>query len=360
MNKKIKLLVVTALTLIMAIGMTSCGSADKTQKLLSEIDFDNGYHIATETVVNGGTVTVDMYQRGDDFKVDAKTSAGDFIFLYKDNVLTLMDPTTKKADVVEMSEELSMQLAVFTSNGDLLKYLAEEDREYTESTMKLEGMEYDTEETEISEGVIMKMLYNDEGNLAYMVRVNESSESIIKVLALDGDVSDEDFEVPKEYSVSGSSTGSSGSSAGLVEVVNTAGGYSFMTSNMNRVNKVDERTMVYTNSSGDIPYFNVFIMDKGSTQNADSLLDAGIKQAQDKYQNRLPATPVKKTQKFNGYSASGIEYSYSTVDGTDMIMVQQYYIGMGDKWISFTGEFYSGDEVSQAEMYEAMATLKMK
>lgn len=353
MKKKLRIFLVTLFAIVMTAGLTGCGSECKTPELLSEIDFDNGFHIATETAVDGDKTSVDMYQRGEDFNIEVVTSESSFGYIYKDQELTVIDNDAKTAEVTEMSEEIALQIAEFALYGDTLKALASEDAEFTKSAMSIEGMEYEAEETQLSEAVTLKFLYNDEGNLAYMVREAGSEENIAKITAIDGEVTDDNFQVPEGYTGLGVGNGAT------VQVVNSAGGYSFITSQSNKVNKVDERTMVYT-GSGDMPYINIFIMDKGSTENVDGLIDAAIKQAQDKYQNRLPAVPASKTLNFNGYTAKGIEYSYSTVDGTDMICVEQYYIGMGSKWISFIAEYNSTDSVTPAAVYEAMATIKLK
>ena len=162
---------------------------------------------------------------------------------------------------------------------DNILEIGQMDIKYEKGTVKLDGMEYDTEEVVNGDSTI-KFVYNDEGKLVYVIRMDGTTETDIKITAFDGDVKESQFDIPDGYtstseadtSISSTSTEKnnsssdtsteknnsiSGNSTGITdkEIINEEGGYSFKTADYNIISKNGEVTTVYTNSKEQVPYF---------------------------------------------------------------------------------------------------------
>ena len=327
--------------------------------------------------------------------LDATSGENRFLYIVKDDILTVLDPVNKVYEQREITDDVEKQLKTVTSGIDNILEIGQMDIKYEKRTVKLDGMEYDTEEVVNGDSTI-KFVYNDDGKLIYVIRMDGTTETDIKITAFDGDVKESQFDIPDGYtstseadtSISSTSTEKnnsssdtsteknnsssdtsteknnsiSGNSTGITdkEVINEEGGYSFKTADYNIISKNGEVTTVYTNSKEQVPYFNVVTLKKVSGDTIDEHLDRLSEVVMDKYKNRIASPPGKVSAQLTGRTAYGIEYSYSTEDGKNTIKVSQYVDDLGDAWASWAAVYYPGDAVTLSELQEAMDSLTIQ
>lgn len=389
MKKFVKKYLPGVMVLFLSFCLAACGSTAgkksvstfKTQELFSKYSKDKGIHMGISMKNNGTDISVDIYQLGEKMYLDATSDEDRFLYIVKDDILTVLDPVNKVYEQREITDDVEKQLKTVTSGIDNILEIGQMDIKYEKGTVKLDGMEYDTEEVVNGDSTI-KFVYNDEGKLVYVIRMDGTTETDIKITAFDGDVKESQFDIPDGYtstseadtSISSTSTEKnnsssdtsteknnsiSGNSTGITdkEIINEEGGYSFKTADYNIISKNGEVTTVYTNSKEQVPYFNVVTLKKGSGDTVDENLDRLSEAVMDKYKNRIAAPPVKVSAQLTGRTAYGIEYSYSTEDGKNTIKVSHYVDDLGDAWASWAAVYYPGDAVTLSELQEAMDSL---
>ena len=378
MKKFVKKYLSGVMVLFLSFCLAACGSTAgkksvstfKTQKLFSKYSKDKGIHMGISMKNNGTDISVDIYQLGEKMYLDATSGQDRFLYIVKDDILTVLDPVNKVYEQREITDDVEKQLKTVTSGIDNILEIGQMDIKYEKGTVKLDGMEYDTEEVVNGDSTI-KFVYNDDGKLIYVIRMDGTTETDIKITAFDGDVKESQFDIPDGYtstseadtSISSTSTEKnnsiSGNSTGIMdkEVINEEGGYSFKTADYNIISKNGEVTTVYTNSKEQVPYFNVVTLKKGSGDTIDEHLDRLSEAVMDKYKNRIASPPVKVSAQLTGRTAYGIEYSYSTEDGKNTIKVSHYVDDLGDAWASWAAVYYPGDAVTLSELQEAMNSL---
>ena len=403
MKKFIKKYLSGVMVLFLSFCLVACGSTAgkksvstfKTQKLFSKYSKDKGIHMGISMKNNGTDISVDIYQLGEKMYLDATSGEDRFLYIVKDDILTVLDPVNKVYEQREITDDVEKQLKTVTSGIDNILEIGQMDIKYEKGTVKLDGMEYDTEEVVNGDSTI-KFVYNDDGKLVYVIRMDGTTETDIKITAFDGDVKESQFDIPDGYtstseadtSISSTSTEKNNSSSdtsteknnsssdtsteknnsisdnstGITdkEVTNEEGGYSFKTADYNIISKNGEVTTVYTNSKEQVPYFNVVTLKKGSGDTVDENLDRLSEAVMDKYKNRIASLPVKVSAQLTGRTAYGIEYSYSTEDGKNTIKVSQYVDDLGDAWASWAAVYYPGDAVTLSELQEAMDSLTIQ
>lgn len=378
MKKAVKKYLSGVMVLFLSFCLAACGSIAgkktvstfKTQELFSKYSKDKGIHMGISMKNNGTDISVDIYQLGEKMYLDATSVEDRFLYIVKDDILTVLDPVNKVYEQREITDDVEKQLKTVTSGIDNILEIGQMDIKYEKGTVKLDGMEYDTEEVVNGDSTI-KFVYNDDAKLVYVIRMDGTTETDIKITAFDGDVKESQFDIPDGYtstseadtSVSSTSTeknnSSSDNSTGITdkEVTNEEGGYSFKTADYNIISKNGEVTTVYTNSKEQVPYFNVVTLKKGSGDTIDEHLDRLSEAVMDKYKNRIASPPVKVSAQLTGRTAYGIEYSYSTEDGKNTIKVSHYVDDLGDAWASWAAVYYPGDAVTLSELQEAMDSL---
>ena len=378
MKKFVKKYLSGVMVLFLLFCLAACGSTAgkksvstfKTQELFSKYSKDKGIHMGISMKNNGTDISVNIYQLGEKMYLDATSGENRFLYIVKDDILTVLDPVNKIYEQREITDDVEKQLKTVTSGMDNILEIGQMDIKYEKGTVKLDGMEYDTEEVVNGDSTI-KFVYNDEGKLVYVIRMDGTTETDIKITAFDGDVKESQFDIPDGYtstseadtSISSTSTEKnnsiSGNSTGITdkEIINEEGGYSFKTADYNIISKNGEVTTVYTNSKEQVPYFNVVTLKKESGDTIDEHLDRLSEVVMDKYKNRIASPPVKVSAQLTGRTAYGIEYSYSTEDGKNTIKVSHYVDDLGDAWASWAAVYYPGDAVTLSELQEAMDSL---
>ena len=401
MKKFIKKYLSGVMVLFLSFCLVACGSTAgkksvstfKTQELFSKYSKDKGIHMGISMKNNGTDISVDIYQLGEKMYLDATSGEDRFLYIVKDDILTVLDPVNKVYEQREITDDVEKQLKTVTSGIDNILEIGQMDIKYEKRTVKLDGMDYDTEEVVNGDSTI-KFVYNDDGKLVYVIRMDGTTETDIKITAFDGDVKESQFDIPDGYtltseadtSISSTSTEKnnsssdtsteknnsssdtsteknnsiSGNSTGITDIINEEGGYSFKTADYNIISKNGEVTTVYTNSKEQVPYFNVVTLKKVSGDTIDEHLDRLSEVVMDKYKNRIASPPGKVSAQLTGRTAYGIEYSYSTEDGKNTIKVSQYVDDLGDAWASWAAVYYPGDAVTLSELQEAMDSLTIQ
>ena len=130
--------------------------------------------------------------------LDATSGEDRFLYIVKDDILTVLDPVNKIYEQREITDDVEKQLKTVTSGMDNILEIGQMDIKYEKGTVKLDGMEYDTEEVVNGDSTI-KFVYNDEGKLVYVIRMDGTTETDIKITAFDGDVKESQFDIPDGY-----------------------------------------------------------------------------------------------------------------------------------------------------------------
>ena len=325
MKKFVKKYLSGVMVLFLSFCIAACGSTAgkksvstfKTQELFSKYSKDKGIHMGISMKNNGTDISVDIYQLGEKMYLDATSGEDRFLYIVKDDILTVLDPVNKIYEQREITDDVEKQLKTVTFFEHVL-------------AIKLDGMEYDTEEVVNGDSTI-KFVYNDEGKLVYVIRMDGTTETDIKITAFDGDVKESQFDIPDGYT-STSEADTSISSTSTEK------------NNSSSDTSTEKNNSISGNSTG--------ITDK-----IDEHLDRLSEVVMDKYKNRIASPPVKVSAQLTGRTAYGIEYSYSTEDGKNTIKVSHYVDDLGDAWASWAAVYYPGDAVTLSELQEAMDSL---
>ena len=195
MKKFIKKYLSGVMVLFLSFCLAACGSTAgkksvstfKTQELFSKYSKDKGIHMGISMKNNGTDISVDIYQLGEKMYLDATSDEDRFLYIVKDDILTVLDPVNKVYEQREITDDVEKQLKTVTSGMDNILEIGQMDIKYEKGTVKLDGMEYDTEEVVNGDSTI-KFVYNDDGKLVYVIRMDGTTETDIKITAFDGDV----------------------------------------------------------------------------------------------------------------------------------------------------------------------------
>lgn len=141
-------------------------------------------------------------------------------------------------------------------------------------------------------------------------------------------------------------------------VINDDGDYKFETDASFIVDKVDDRTTVYTTDRKVVPYFSIDETDNYTRSTVSAFLDGIINSAKSRYQNRLTGEPEKITADVNDEKVQGIKFAYSTTDGSKVIYAHQYIMQFkwDDDFYVWTCNDYKDEGETHLEMLKAMAS----
>ena len=154
MKKFIKKYLSGVMVLFLSFCLVACGSTAgkksvstfKTQELFSKYSKDKGIHMGISMKNNGTDISVDIYQLGEKMYLDATSGEDRFLYIVKDDILTVLDPVNKVYEQREITDDVEKQLKTVTSGMDNILEIGQMDIKYEKGTVKLDGMEYDTEE----------------------------------------------------------------------------------------------------------------------------------------------------------------------------------------------------------------------
>ena len=169
------------MALLLALCLAACGSMSegisRTQALFSEYSKETGVHLGLSMENDGMDTLVELYQLGDNLSLDVTVGGDRFVYIVKDNTLTVLDP------VNQVSEQMEITAISKTPSSD---------------TVTIDGVKYETEEA-VNDGSTVKFAYRDDGALAYIITLDGATETEIRITAFDGEVEESRFDIPDGY-----------------------------------------------------------------------------------------------------------------------------------------------------------------
>jgi hypothetical protein len=97
-----------------------------------------------------------------------------------------------------------------------------------------------------------------------------------------------------------------------------------------------------------------------SGQTVDQFHDGTIQKVKENQQNKLIGEPQKVTITVGDKEIKGFTYSYSTDDGKDVVMAENYTDLIDGTFYSWGCTYMKGDNVTPAECRLAMESFKLK
>lgn len=413
-----KKLVTLILALLLTATLVACGSSapgkkDKDKKeetsrvrdIFKGITEETGIHMKYSMEAQGITIEEEMYKKGDNFYSDTLAQGNRVVMIVKGDVMYMLNDSSKTAIMAELTDDQKAQIKNAMAQIDTVFETGTSSGEFTKGTVNISGKEYDTEET-TSDGATSKFVFNDDGDLIYVIASAEGQEVRLKIDALDGEVKDEIFEVPAEYQlvdingkpVSGqpaygndttespkaetstteNTTSQSGSTQAVTEstentradsplpaqgtqtVTSEAGGFTFTTGSNYIININGQYVDVYLKTQSTLPSFRLYPMMQVSGQTVDQFHDGTIQKVKENQQNKLIGEPQKVTITVGDKEIKGFTYSYSTDDGKDVVMAENYTDLIDGTFYSWGCTYMKGDNVTPAECRLAMESFKLK
>ena len=202
MKKFVKRYLTAVMALLLSVCLAACGSAaetvSRTQALFSKYSKETGVHLGLFVENDGTDTVVELYQLGDNISLDVAVGEDRFIYIVKDNVLTVLDPANRVSQQMEITDEVQSFLETIFASVDNILSLGQADVEYHKGTVTIGGVKYETEEA-VNDGSTVKFAYNDAGALAHIILADGAAETDVRITAFDGDVEESRFDVPDGY-----------------------------------------------------------------------------------------------------------------------------------------------------------------
>lgn len=202
MKKLVKKHLTAVMALLLALCLAACGNAaesvSRTQALFSKYSKETGVHLGLSMENDGVDTVVELYQLGDNISLDVAVGEDRFIYIVKDNVLTVLDPVNQAAEQMEITDEVQSFLETVFASVDNILSLGQADVEYQKGTVTIDGVKYETEEA-VNDGSTVKFVYKDDGTLAHIILADGAAETDVRITAFDGDVEENQFDVPDGY-----------------------------------------------------------------------------------------------------------------------------------------------------------------
>lgn len=377
-----KRVLAVVLSLIMAVGMTGCGSGGdkkdsgelRTPELLSGISEKKGIHM--DFSIDEGeddVIDMEMYQKKDDIYVDFKEGGVHVIIISDGETATILDPSTKTGVQSEMDDATEEEIENMTEDMDEILDLDDDDLDWKTGTVKQDGMEYESEEVEKKHATI-KFLYNDDGDLAYIISEKENDESVMKINAFDNEIPKDAFDIPDGYDIQGGTSDTTSkkgqdtktdsndrmpSPSGKYETYQIRSGYTFEYDTAYSIDEDDDTTRVYTYKKGGVPFFYLWLMQNGSGSTARELLSGVGNQKVKSLGDKLVKGPITNTFDAGDRKIDGIEWIYKSDDGTKEYVGVQYTEVIGTFYFNWCAVYEPGDTETPKALEHAMKTFKM-
>ena len=374
------------LILILSIALLSCGMKkekpaestteeqkqdSKLKNVFKDITSDTGMHMKSTTETNGITIEMDLYKKGDKMYADTRANGSQFIMIVSGNFIYMLDQASKTAVRAEMTPEQKAQVDNSMSGMDTVYDTAESDEEFTRSTCKIDGMNYDSEVYDSKDGKAT-FVFNDDGDLVYLITEAGGQEVRMKIDALDGDVTDGIFEVPDGYTVvdqksqPADSTESTGDKSGqtsqdLQTVISGDGSFRFQTGKDYIINTNGGFVDVYLETRNTIPFFNCYPMMRLNRESTRTFLEGVKEQVKKNHDGRLTGEPEDVTLEINGQKIAGFTYAYTTDNGKDTVHAANYANLIGGTFYSWSCGYMEGEinTDTEAALKTAMETFEV-
>lgn len=202
MKKFVKRYLTAVMALLLSVCLAACGSAtegvSRTQALFSKYSKETGVHLGLSMENDGTDTVVELYQLGDNLSLDVTVGEDRFVYIVKDNTLTVLDPANRVSQQMEITDEVQSFLETVFASVDNILSLGQADVEYQKGTVTIDGVKYETEEA-VNDGSTVKFVYKDDGTLAHIILADGATETDVRITAFDGDVEENQFDVPDGY-----------------------------------------------------------------------------------------------------------------------------------------------------------------
>lgn len=202
MKKFVKRCLSAVMALLLSLCLAACGSAaesvSRTQALFSKYSKETGVHLGLSMENDGADTVVELYQLGDNLSLDVTVGEERFVYIVKDNTLTVLDPVNQAAEQMEITDEVQSFLKTVFASVDNILSLGQADVEYQKGTVTIDGVKYETEEA-VNDGSTVKFAYSDAGALAHIILADGAAETDVRITAFDGNVEGSRFDVPDGY-----------------------------------------------------------------------------------------------------------------------------------------------------------------
>ena len=139
----------TLMALLLSLCLAACGSTSegisRTQALFSKYSKETGVHLGLSMENDGMDTLVELYQLGDNLSLDVTVGGDRFVYIVKDNTLTVLDPVNQVSEQMEITDEVQGFLETISSGVDNILSLGQADVEYQKGTVTIDGVKYETE-----------------------------------------------------------------------------------------------------------------------------------------------------------------------------------------------------------------------
>ena len=338
-------------------------AVSKTEKIFENITKETGMHMKCSLETGGIAIEEDMYKKDDSLYADILVQGQHVIMIVKGDSMYILDDASKTAVKADLEGEQKTQIDEALSSMDSVFEAGTDYDDFKSGTVKIDGMNYDTEEYS-SDGKVAKFVYNDDGDLVYViVPASDSQELRIKIDALDGEVKDEQFDIPADYNIvdTNGNPVSGGADAGSLQTVTSeVGGFSFKTGKDYIINISGSYVDVYLQTQSSVPSFRLYPFVQVSGQTPGGFIDQTIEQVKKNQQNKLAGEPEKTTITVNGREIEGFRYAYSTDDGKGLV-ISENYVDLIHGTLYSWGSFYmEDDKETPAALRTAMESFELK
>lgn len=355
LQKAIVIMLVATLTFV----MTACGGGSdiKSKALAEKINAGDGFHMKYTNMVDGKeSGKADVYVKGDKFYLDSDENGEKTTVIIDGDTEYVVDQDAKTYTKAEVSDSDKAIVQGFQQYNTLFEKMTElDDDKFTVETKSIDGVDYETE-TISDNGQSFSLAYNDDGELAYMLSNDGSTETMLKMEAIDAEVGDSQFEIPSDYK-----EGSGAATSGATQtIINSKGGYQFKTGEDYNVEKSDQYTYVYLEKMDTIPDYNVLPMVRVSGATVDSKIEDMIDVEKDKYKERMATQPKKVTINLSDRDIEGMEFAYSSDDGKKTIECGHFFELYDDTFYAWNYTQVKGETKSKDAMKAAMDSFEIK
>lgn len=222
MKKLLKLTLIVLLIIALAFAVTGCGNKEenneaanitaenkdedngksKTYNLLNKVFSDGDYVLSLQGKTDLGEgeeeATITMAVKGENIYMDVDATSGHLTVMYKDNNTYMVSHNDKMYVTMEGKDESTFDDDMtLISKEDLNKMEAQE---YKTGKETIDGTEYEYEEYEDQDTVVIERYYFSGNDLKYIKSIDEDGEEeLMKVIKLSSEVDDSIFEVPSDY-----------------------------------------------------------------------------------------------------------------------------------------------------------------
>ena len=393
----LRITVLLVLAMLLVIGTTACGmdtlneldrmvglrgnDASKTQALFESITEETGIHMEYTLDAEGVTVDQDVYKKGDNFYAETTSNGQKVTVIITGETMYALDDNSKTAVKLKLEGEQKEQIAQSMDMIDNIYSTGTSDANCQKGSVKIDGVEYETEEYSSEDGTA-QFVYNDDGKLTYLITDAGDEKLQMKISAMDGEVPDSRFELPEGYTVNDMSDTTEKpeknekpeqtektekqndtekkQTEDTRTVTSYEGGYSFQARKSAIVEINGQFVDVYLEEQSTVPYYRIYPMMQVNNQTVDSFLNGTIQTIKKNQKDQLLGEPEKVTITVNDRELKGFTYSYTSDDGKRVVVSENFAELHEGTIYSWGSAYMEGDSETPAEFRAAIESFQLK